>query len=216
LEKVVSLTIHKKRSPNQDDRIIPVEFLVLHYTAVSLERTLDIFMDTEIGTSAHLVVDRDGSVFEMVDCLNGLPKRARHAGVSQWGNWKHFNDFSIGIELVNFNGNIFEYTEAQYRALKAIIDVLKQCYPSLTHPERVVGHEHIAGYRGKIDPGHCFDWQRLFQDNYPNQSHPERLSTCPEGLVDGFRALAHEQPKEESEQSQFWEVASVKAEKTRA
>lgn len=36
-------------SPNFDAREIPVEFLVLHYTAVDLQGTLDIFQAASVG-----------------------------------------------------------------------------------------------------------------------------------------------------------------------
>ena len=38
--------IRQFRSPNFDPVQIPVEFLVLHYTAENLQSTLGIFMDT--------------------------------------------------------------------------------------------------------------------------------------------------------------------------
>ena len=137
-------------SPNRDDWEIPVEYLVLHYTAVSLQETLDIFMKPNGTVSAHLVIDMDGSVYELVDCLDGKALRSRHAGPSLWQEgdkqWKKFNDFSIGIELVNYNGNIFPYHQAQYEALISVIKNLQKHYPKLKDCNRILGHEHIAGF----------------------------------------------------------------------
>ena len=177
-----------QRSPNFSDLVIPVEFVVLHYTAANLQRTLEIFLDTSTEVSAHLVIDRDGAVYEMVECLSGAPKRAWHAGksrceVSRGGERalvEGLNDCSIGIELVNLNGNIFPYTEAQYTSLFAVLDQLKGVYAGLAGPESILGHEHVAGFRGKCDPGRCFEWGRLYSVCYPGQGMPRRVPLCSE------------------------------------
>ena len=346
----MSLVIHREYlSLNYDSEEIPVAFLVLHYTAASLFGTLRIFQNPRSRASCHLIVDMDGSVYELVPCLDGKCLKAWHAGESYWpvstvdvhhlqgsdnnvkksaakmssatrgaqksawtligkhgvqgsdigagnrgggespqtftgkhgvqssdmgagnrgggesprtligkhgvqgsdmgagnrgggespqtltgkhgvqgsdmgagnrgggespqtltgkhgvqssdmgaGNrgggespqtltGKHgvqgsdmgagnrgeatpplggFNGFSIGIELVNRNGNLFPYTKAQYRSLALICKRLQRYYKALCNPERVLGHEHIAGYRGKVDPGHCFDWSLFFKMSY--------------------------------------------------
>lgn len=186
------------RSPNFTDADIPVEFVVIHYTACTLERTLEIFMDASTEVSAHLVIDLDGSVYEIVPCLSGETKRAWHAGksrleVSTGGESRvieSFNDRSIGIELVNLNGNIFPYTEAQYAALSAVIERLKGLYPALRRPEAVVGHEQIAGFRGKADPGRCFEWGRFYAVSYPNEGAPRREAICSAEVAQGLRSMA--------------------------
>lgn len=194
----------KLPSPNCSSEIIPVEFLVLHYTAVDLQTTLDIFLDTQCQVSAHLVIGEDGSVIEMVDCLEGKAYQAWHAGESQWKSWQAFNDFSIGIELVNFNGNLFEFTDAQYESLQKIVNQLKKWYPALQNPDRVLGHEHIAGFRGKADPGYCFDWQRFYQDCYHGQPLPLREAIIPEELQKSLLQLARNEPEDPDKQQQFW------------
>lgn len=189
--------VTNQRSPNFSDLVIPVEFVVLHFTAATLERTLEIFMSRSTEVSAHLVIDRDGTVYELVECLHGVVKRAWHAGrsrceVSQGLDRvvvEGFNDRSIGIELVNLNGNIFPYTEAQYQSLFAVLERLKGMYSRLSSPESVVGHEQIAGFRGKSDPGRCFEWDRLFSVCYPQQGTPQRGFVCPETMVARMRDL---------------------------
>jgi N-acetyl-anhydromuramyl-L-alanine amidase AmpD len=185
------------RSPNFSDLDIRVEFVVLHYTAASLERTLELFTSPKSEVSAHLVIDRDGTVYEMVQCLNGTAKRAWHAGrsrlsVSRDGMSKlieAFNDFSVGIELVNLNGNVFSYTEKQYASLFGVIERLKGVYPALGSPGAIIGHEQIAGFRGKSDPGRRFEWQRLYSVCYPNQGAPERPFRCSELVVQRLSEL---------------------------
>jgi N-acetylmuramoyl-L-alanine amidase len=185
------------RSPNFTDLEIPVEFVVLHFTAATLERTLEIFMDTASEVSAHIVIDRDGSIYELVPCFGGSARRAWHAGKSRMevatnGDSQlveSFNDRSIGIELVNGNGNLFPYTEAQYASLFGVIERLKALYPLLGRPAAIVGHEQIAGFRGKSDPGLCFEWDRFFAVCYPNQGTPRRSHVCRRPIAEKMGAL---------------------------
>ncbi|MCZ0933189.1 MAG: N-acetylmuramoyl-L-alanine amidase [Oligoflexia bacterium] len=164
------LVSKKYRSPHFEDINIPVEFVILHYTAQTLKGSLDIFLGSK-PVSCHLLIDRDGSVYELAGCWGSSCKKAFHAGQSyfwsvQQEKWKNFNGFSIGIELVNWNGNIFPFTEEQYHSLFKVLFHLKKIYPALNNSDRVLGHEHIAGFRGKKDPGYFFDWQRLFREVY--------------------------------------------------
>lgn len=166
----MSFVIYRKHlSANYDSVQIPVEFMVIHYTSAGLTKTIDIFQDPQSNVSCHFVVDEDGATYELVPCIDGTCFKAWHAGDSRWEEekktWKQFNDFSIGVELVNKNGNIFQYTQKQYDSLKSLLEKLKASYPALRKPDRILGHEHIAGYRGKVDPGHCFDWPLFFKMN---------------------------------------------------
>ncbi|WP_034839824.1 N-acetylmuramoyl-L-alanine amidase [Endozoicomonas numazuensis] len=195
-------------SPNFDARVIPVEFLILHYTAVDLQGTLDIFSSEECGVSAHLVIDLDGTVYELVSCLNGTAHRAWHAGVSHWQEKEAFNDFALGIELVNYNGNVLPFTDAQYSALKAVIQQLRKHYPSLNDPERILGHEQIAGFRGKADPGCYFDWNRLFAESFPDQLHPVREPACPKELQASLEKLKPLEPADREQRVLFWQRVS--------
>lgn len=184
-------------SPNFSDLDLEVRFVVLHFTAADLKRTLEIFSSPASEVSSHIVIDTDGSVYELVECLSGTCKRAWHAGKSRMrvagaldsGVVEGFNDFSIGIELVNLNGNIYPYTEAQYASLFSVIELLKGVYPALATPDSIVGHEQIAGFRGKSDPGRCFEWSRLFSVCYPNQGAPERRCLCSERFASRMRDL---------------------------
>ncbi|WP_263081003.1 N-acetylmuramoyl-L-alanine amidase [Endozoicomonas sp. Mp262] len=199
-------------SPNRDDWEIPVEYLVLHYTAVDLQDTLAIFMKPGGVISAHLVIDRDGSIYELVDCLEGKTLRGRHSGPSQWLQGEklkeQFNDFSIGIELVNYNGNIFPFTDEQYSTLTWIVNKLQRHYPALNDPGRIVGHEHIAGFRGKADPGLCFDWPRFYQDCFPEQLAPLRTSVCPNELQRSLMNFQEQEPRGNKERSKYWQAVS--------
>lgn len=181
--------LHK--SQNFSNVEIDVSHVVIHGTGVDCARTIEIFTGASYQVSAHLVMDRDGAIYELVSCLDGRALRAWHAGDSRWdvsqdgrsARLERFNDFSIGIELVNVNGNVFPYTEAQYKSLFGVINLLRKHYPALNNPESIIGHEQIAGFRGKIDPGRKFDWSRLFSACYPGQMAPERVPKLPEDVV---------------------------------
>ena len=206
------------RSPNFDPVQIPVEFVVLHYTAENLESTLEIFMDPDRKVSSHLVIDQNGDIYELVECLEGTAQRAWHAGKSYWiengTKWESFNDFSIGIEIVNYNGNLLPYTKQQYAALKEVTDQLRWHYPAINSAQRVVGHEQIAGWRGKVDPGLLFDWQHYYQQNYGEVDFPVRENYCHPEIVDSFQRLIEAFPKGRPLPPQFWRAVSHAMETT--
>lgn len=106
----------------------------------------------QLEVSAHLLIDRQGSVTQFVP----FDKRAWHAGRSCFEGREACNDFSIGIELEGADET--PYTDAQYRSLVEVTKQLIRAYPDIT-AERICGHSDIAPGR-KTDPGPAFDWQR--------------------------------------------------------
>ena len=73
--------------------------IVLHDTAGRVERgsSVNWFKSDECATSAHVVVERDGTITQMVP----FNRKAFHAGASAWKGRASCNGFSIGIEIVN-------------------------------------------------------------------------------------------------------------------
>lgn len=198
-------------SPNTDSQQIHVQFLILHYTAAGLNQTLEIFKDAQSKVSCHFVIDRDGSFYEVLPCLEGKPIKAYHSGDSFWTDLNNvqyscFNEISLGIELVNFNGHLFPFTDSQYSSLNALVLKLKNIYPALKNPQHVLGHEHIAGFRGKIDPGSRFDWLRFFKNAYPEISqhhYPNRTSILPRHLQEKFKNFVEKLPHSEKKWSEL-------------
>jgi len=144
-------------SANQDNRI---QFVVLHYTNASLERSLALLTHGEV--SAHyLIGDGPATVYQLVD----ENRRAWHAGDSQWDGRTWLNSSSIGIEIVNpgFDttptGRVwYPYSEAQIQSLIALLkDIVKR---NNINPRYIIGHSDIAPLR-KLDPGPLFPWKRL-------------------------------------------------------
>lgn len=192
-------------SPHFTSLEIPVDFLVLHYTACSLDRTLEIFKNSERKVCAHFVLDTDGTVYDLGGFYEGPIRRGGHAGKSYLDlngtKYLHFNQFSIGIEIINLNGNLLKYTEEQYSSLATLVRHLQLRFPQLKSPERIIGHEHIAFWRGKADPGVLFDWNKFFSalDMKPAEIHSS--FACQEedlqwlksqGQIENWSKLSHE------------------------
>lgn len=128
-------------------------FVIIHHTAQnSCDQTLKTFTLPRTQVSAHYVICKDGTVFQMLhDYL-----RAWHAGVSRWGNVTDVNSSSIGIELDN---NGFEtFTSAQIRSLLSVLDTLKKRHNIPV--ANFIGHADIAPTR-KVDPNVTFPWKEL-------------------------------------------------------
>jgi N-acetylmuramoyl-L-alanine amidase len=130
--------------------------LILHHTAGSLASSYDILQ----GRNAHhqvgvhyLVTDEpQPRVIRMVP----EDREAFHAGHSGWRNLESLNQYSIGIEIVNLDGNIHPYPAAQRElVLKLCEDILKR-NPGI-RPTEVLAHSDIAVGR-KVDPGSFFPW----------------------------------------------------------
>jgi N-acetylmuramoyl-L-alanine amidase len=102
----------------------------------------------------YLVSDEQpkARIFRM--CPDSLA--AYHAGKSAWGKFESLNQSSLGIEIVNYDGNVHPYPKPQVEAVLALAQHLVT-----THripPENVVAHSDIAVGR-KIDPGSLFPWE---------------------------------------------------------
>lgn len=149
-------------SPNFNNRPVGMEInsIIIHYTGMkTCQDALDRLCDPVSKVSAHYQIDEDGTIYQLVDPT----KRAWHAGVSAWGELENFNDFSIGIELVN-PGHEFGYRAFPEIQIDALIDLMKQLYAQFPIKlELVLGHSDIAPSR-KQDPGELFPWDRLVKE----------------------------------------------------
>lgn len=84
-------------SPNMGGIIKP-RFIVMHYTAGwTAASAIATLCNPAAKVSAQFVVDRDGSITQLVPCN----RAAWHAGPSRFGDVKMLNNHSIGIEIVN-------------------------------------------------------------------------------------------------------------------
>ena len=163
------------------------DMIVLHYTAGTSAESSALFLTRpDVSASAHLVIGRDGEVFQLVP----FNIEAWHAGKSWYAGRGGLNRYSIGIELDNlgklrFSGDLFiaecgrvvtpdevytdcsgdsptywhRYTARQIRVLREICTLLEETYPI----RDVVGHSVITPR--KIDPGPALEFAfSEFQD----------------------------------------------------
>lgn len=141
-----------------------VKSLILHYTAESLAKTIEIFESSGRQVSSHYIVDTKGNIIQMVREKD----RAYHAGTSSFDGQKGYNRSSIGIEIVNLgyvesqSTNVANCTnpfpEAQIAAVTKLSKNIIKRYGIESF--LVLGHMDIAPAR-KIDPGPCFPWEKL-------------------------------------------------------
>jgi len=138
-------------SPNFDER--RPNLVVIHHTSDdTAEEALAALTNPLREVSAHYLVGRDGTIWQLVD----ERKRAWHAGVSHWGADDDVNSDSIGIELDNDGDEPFP--DAQIQALLALLADLKARYG--IPAANFVGHGDVAPGR-KVDPSRWFPWRTL-------------------------------------------------------
>jgi len=139
-------------SSSFDERI---KFLILHYTARDFKTSLKLLQGE---VSAHyLIGDHPVEILQLVD----ESRRAWHAGDSFWGGRTNLNDTSIGIEIVNLDGNKNPYSKSQ---IDALIPLCRQIISRYNiAPHCVLGHSDIAPLR-KDDPGTLFPWDLLYKN----------------------------------------------------
>jgi len=168
---------------------VPPTLLVMHYTASgpgALNDATHFARRGKSGASAHLIVGREGEMFQSVSMLD----IAHHAGRSVWRGQTSCNKFSIGIEVDNWgpltyqgenmfrawpgtqvpsdsvyegrhkNGGDYEYwegyPETQLAFLDEVVETILAKYPSI---QDIAGHDDIAPNR-KEDPGPAFPMKR--------------------------------------------------------
>ena len=149
------LTIEDARiqSSSFQPRTQRVDTLVLHYTALDLEASLRVLRFGNV--SVHYVLAENGIVYKILE----HDEVGYHAGVSMWCGKTRVNERSIGIEIVNLDGNRNDYPEIQIAALIELCNQILRKNPMIK-PNHIVGHSDIAPKR-KIDPGKKFPWKRL-------------------------------------------------------
>ena len=168
----------------------PPRFLVVHFTfGDSARSSAEWFDDPDNpGSSAHLVIEREGSVIQCVP----FDTVAWHAGKSTWKGISGLNRHSIGIELANWgylkrhdggwtsytgklipnpvlavhkNGNPDASTQPigwepfPEAQFTSLVEIVRVLVQTYGITE-IVGHDDIAPTR-KWDPGPAFDMARL-------------------------------------------------------
>jgi N-acetylmuramoyl-L-alanine amidase len=156
------VNIDQTPSPNFNDRKMPINTLILHYTGMETgDAALQRMCDASAEVSAHYMIWEDGRINQLVDEAN----RAWHAGVGSWHGDTDINSCSIGIEIVNGghdwpleNGHLPPYPPEQIASVIALSKAItkRHAIPA----DRIIGHSDIAPAR-KADPGEHFPWHQL-------------------------------------------------------
>lgn len=154
---VTTLPVFDRPSPNINSREgLPVSILVLHYTAMAAQASIDWLANPVSKVSCHYVVDEAGRITRMVDEAD----RAWHAGQGNWRGLTNINGHSVGIEIVN-PGHELGYVPFPEPQMQAVVALSRDIIQRHAIARRdVIGHSDMAPLR-KTDPGELFDWERL-------------------------------------------------------
>lgn len=159
LRDIARVILVDRPSPNHAARPdgAAIDVLVLHYTELPLEESLRVLTDAArpLRVSSHYVLAEDGTVYRLVP----EDRVAWHAGISYWRGRERLNETSIGIEIVNLDGDRHDYPPQQVAALIELCRAIMARHPAIA-ARNVVGHSDIAPQR-KIDPGRRFPWATL-------------------------------------------------------
>ncbi len=162
-------------SPNFNERTVPPDMLVLHYTGMqSGPEALARLCDEQSKVSSHYLVEEDGRVFRLVP----EERRAWHAGVSFWKGESDINGRSIGVEIVN-PGHEFGYRPFPEAQIAAVIELVADIRTRWSiEDSRIIGHSDVAPDR-KQDPGELFPWKQLAQAGHGLWVEPDAAPGLP-------------------------------------
>jgi N-acetyl-anhydromuramyl-L-alanine amidase AmpD len=167
-----------------------IDTIVLHFSSdinahpddpYNIDRQIEIYRNARV--SAHYLIDRDGTVYRLVD-----EKRAAwHAGkgVLKWEvSRTGLNSTSVGIEMLAIgsendmaplfmsaakyrafkekHANLIGFSDAEYASLKKLIDDIRSRHPDISlDRHHIIGHEEWAGRARRTDPSEAFDWTKI-------------------------------------------------------
>jgi N-acetylmuramoyl-L-alanine amidase len=185
-----------------------LDSIVLHYTAgPSADSAIKTMTNPKVKASAHLIIGRDGSITQLVP-FNIV---AWHAGKSTYNSRTGYNNYSIGIELVNvgFLSKSGDTFRSVYGRTINPSDVIKATHRNQSAPKywqtytneqidaiedvcrllidtykirQVLGHEEIAPKR-KTDPGPAFPLDKIRERLLRGDKNADDDDVPEEGLV---------------------------------
>jgi len=125
-----------------------IQYIVIHYTAISYNRTLKAFNLPNSGVSAHYVIRQDGHIAQLV----GEADTAWHAGNG------YFNDHSVGIEIEKSDESNPDFTPEEYYAAAALACAIAARHNIPLDRDHVIGHNEIPWPNNHSDPGPTWGW----------------------------------------------------------
>lgn len=173
-------------------RVGKPSLIVIHHTGADLASSLRILSgrDPSRRVSAHYLVTDESP--PRVVALVPEDRVAFHAGVSRWRGVDGLNETSLGIEIVNPDGNTHPYPDDQVEAVANLLADLVARHG--LGARDVVAHSDISPGR-KVDPGSRFPWEKLHRLHglgawpSPESVEAERLRQSPLPSAAGFREL---------------------------
>lgn len=141
--------VEYRPSPNHGGEIEP-SLIVIHYTGDnSNEGAISWLCNPEAQVSAHLVIDKDGSITQLLP----FNIKAWHAKGHYDG--QSVNSIAVGIENVGVGD---AWPDEQVEANRALIAALFDTYPV----GNVIGHMDIQDRTpGHDDPGPNYPWDKV-------------------------------------------------------
>ncbi len=159
-------------------------FIVIHATAGG-QPGADTWRNSDTGTSAHFLIDRDGTIHQLVD----TDDTAHHVG-------GRANAYSIGIEFVaaetdSSTHTVEDFTSAQVTAGTALTQQLMQ--QNNIAANKVVPHEWVSwqvGGTSHVDPGAeniAQIWEGIGVEEFTAQDGQSILSELQQNGVTNLR-----------------------------
>ena len=125
-----------------------IDYIVIHYTAISYARTLKAFNQPGNAVSAHYVIRNDGHIAQLV----GEADTAWHAGN------EYFNNHSVGIEIERSYESNPEFTPEEYYAAAALVCAIAARHDIPIDRAHVIGHNEVPWPNNHTDPGPTWGW----------------------------------------------------------
>ncbi len=175
---MIQLTDFTIQDPVQKKMTDNPSMIIMHYTAENFNSPHQFFLNGQKnnGIIAHYIIDSDEN-----GTINKYLKDnyiGKHAGISYYNGMDNLNQYSIGIENVNYgfsrndkgggvllNDEMFYYDfpESQINSLINLTKELIDLYS--IKPFNIVGHSDIAiSFGRKEDPGPLFPWEKLAKE----------------------------------------------------
>jgi hypothetical protein len=132
--------------------------LVVHNTEATFASTMQLFTSGSAGTSAHVVLDRDGTLYRLVEDQYA----AYHAGGNPMGN---FNDAALGVEVVAYDPGATFMTAAQNASLVRLLQAWMAQYNLQLSASTLDNSASVAGYADLEYAGAALTIHRLTKAN---------------------------------------------------
>lgn len=210
--RLIASYVEHLSSPNHSGALATGEpdTLILHYTAMgSTASAVRLLMDPRRQVSAHLVVGRDGRIWQLLP----FDTIGWHAGRSRWGDRSEFNRCSIGIEIDNAgrlherDGKLYSWFEREIARQEAVqathrhetevcwwqkfpdlqlqrVEQLCEVLAATYSLQLILGHEEVAPQR-KADPGPAFPLDALRHRILGQDTPPSTLATITDSVPTG-------------------------------